>query len=320
MRKVSLLLVIVMLVLIPPMGSANENGVGNGDFNFQCGGACHGDATLNASSQATITLVTEQAAYEGLAFGVRVHISNLQTSENQLVGVFLLSSMNGANDHPQKEGWTILSNSAGTTTNYVELEVSGVTEVFVDWTLRAPLTGEYELYAAIHHGSDVGEKAFIGSVLEPLTISVQEVPENLPRLSPEFKPPTSRPLGVSTKIEVNTIAVDTFKIEWKINGGEIRTANVTQLDSTTWEFELPPALTAHSLEWRAILDGEGPQQTSPWFQMKAVDVEFEMTSLESYAQALAFFLCGIAIVWSLTLMTTTKPSQGEKTFFVEGEE
>ena len=50
MKRIFTLFVVASLLLVPTMGSANPNGVGEGTFDAQCGGACHGDADMNRSS------------------------------------------------------------------------------------------------------------------------------------------------------------------------------------------------------------------------------------------------------------------------------
>jgi len=37
----------------------------------------------------------------------------------------------------------------------------------------------------------------------------------------------------------------------------------------TWSFELPASLQPVQLEWRAHLEGDGPDQTTPWFQLQS---------------------------------------------------
>ena len=44
MNRWSILLVVTALLMAPSFGAANPNGVGEGTFDAQCGGACHGDA------------------------------------------------------------------------------------------------------------------------------------------------------------------------------------------------------------------------------------------------------------------------------------
>ena len=88
MKRQTVLLVVLALLLMPAMGSANPNGVGEGTFDAQCGGACHGDADMNASSMATVTVLSSEVAYEGLLTSVSVY----QTSKPPRAAFLAFSS------------------------------------------------------------------------------------------------------------------------------------------------------------------------------------------------------------------------------------
>ena len=208
MKRIFTLFVVASLLLVPTMGSANPNGVGDGTFDAQCGGACHGDADMNRSSASTVTVSGPSTAYEGLPTSVDVTVSNIETTVSGLLGIFLLSDLSGAGDTPADDGWTIVSNSEGGTQNYVEVLVEpGQTEHTVSWTLRAPTTGSYGLHAAIHHGTQDGSEApFFGATIEPIEINVVPVPEALPRGSPAFGAPGGRAVGGVTRGRVSAQA------------------------------------------------------------------------------------------------------------------
>ena len=53
MKRGAVLCLVGLLLFAPSLGSANPSGVGEGTFDAQCGGACHGDADMNKSSPAT---------------------------------------------------------------------------------------------------------------------------------------------------------------------------------------------------------------------------------------------------------------------------
>ena len=199
MKRRTVIGMVAMLLLLPSLGSANPNGVGEGTFDAQCGGACHGDADMNRSSMSVVSVNAPAVAYEGLLTSVAVTVSNIETTQTGLLGVFLLTDLNGAGDTPEDDGWTIVSNSEGGTQNYVEVTVEpGENEHTVTWTLRTPVVGAYAFYGAIHHGSQDGSEApFFGASGAPAGIDVQPVPENLPRLDEAFEPPTQRTVGES---------------------------------------------------------------------------------------------------------------------------
>ena len=83
----------------------------------------------------------------------------------------------------------------------------------MSWTLRAPPIGQYELHAAVHHGSeDESGAPFFGVSASPVLVEVKEVPENLPRLADSFAPPTQRVIGESTSVDVETVDVDSMTV------------------------------------------------------------------------------------------------------------
>ena len=301
MKRIFTLFVVASLLLVPTMGSANPNGVGEGTFDAQCGGACHGDADMNRSSASTVTVSGSSTAYEGLPTSVDVTVSNIETTVSGLLGIFLLSDLSGAGDTPADDGWTIVSNSEGGTQNYVEVLVEpGQTEHTVSWTLRAPTTGSYGLHAAIHHGTQDGSEApFFGSTIEPIEINVVPVPEDLPRLSPSFEPPVVRTVGEMTEVQLSTQAVDAVQVEWRVSGGPVQTATVVQLDQETWTFELPASLQPVTVEWRAHLQGEGPEQSTPWFALQSEDPSWSVDETAAYVQSLAMLLLFMVAFMSL---------------------
>ncbi len=322
MKRTISLLVVATLLLVPTIGSANPNGVGEGTFDAQCGGACHGDADMNRSSASIVEVTGPSTAYEGLPTSVSVTVSNIETSVSGMLGIFLLSDLSGAGDTPADDGWTIVSNSEGGSQNYVEVLIDpGQTEHTVSWTLRAPDRGVYPLHAAIHHGTQDGSEApFFGSTKQPMEVEVEPVPENLPRLSPSFEPPVLRTVGESTSVELITEAVDGVEIEWRISGGPIQSASVVQLNQDTWAFDLPASLQPITVEWRALLQGDGPDQTTPWFALQSEDPSWTVDETVAYVQSLAMLLMFMVGFMSLQRAdkVQTEPTK-EDAFAVEVE-
>lgn len=301
MKRQTVLLVVLALLLMPAMGSANPNGVGEGTFDAQCGGACHGDADMNASSMATVTVLSSEVAYEGLLTSVSVRVSNIETTTSGLLGIFLLSDLSGAEDTPADDGWTIISNSEGGTENYVEARIEAdQTEHTVTWTLRAPLEGSYALHGAIHHGGQDGSGApFFGSSAEPWMVDVRPVPEDLPRLASSFEPPTQRTVGESTTVELVTEFVDDVRVEWRLVGGEPQPATASKSAEASWTFEVPPSLQPVVVEWRVHLSGEGPEQTTPWFQLRSQEPAWTVDEPTAYLQSIAMLLAFMAAFMAL---------------------
>jgi len=306
MKRISLMLVVLTLLLAPSIGSANPNGVGSGTFDAQCGGACHGDADMNRSSTASIVVNAPSVAYEGLLTSVSVTVSDIETTSTGLLGFFLLSDLSGAGDTPADAGWTILSNSEGGSENYVEAVIApGQSEHTVHWTLRAPPVGTATLHASIHHGSEDGSEApFFGASASPATIDVREVPEDLPRLAADFEPPVRRDIGEATTITLTTEHVNQVAVEWKVSGGEVYTTTVANSGENAWEFALPASLQPVQLEWRAHLEGEGPEQTTPWFQLQSEEPSWSVDETAAYVQSMAMLFVFIAAFLTLQRQST----------------
>ena len=301
MKRAFALLVVFSLLMVPSLGSANPNGVGEGTFDAQCGGACHGDADMNKSSPATVVVNAPTVAYEGLLTSVSIDITNIETSQTGILGVFLLSDLSGAGDTPADDGWTVISNSEGGSENYVEVTVAaGTTEATVTWTLRAPSEGEYPLHGAIHHGTQDGSEApFFGASVAPEVVDVREVPEDLPRLASSFVPPTQRSVGESTTVVLETEFVNDVTVEWRVVGGGINEAQPTADEAGVWSFELPASLQPSVVEWRVHLEGEGPEQTSPWFQLRSDDPAWTVDETAAYIQSVAMLLAFMAAFMTL---------------------
>ena len=292
MLRLRVILPLMLLLMAPSLGSANPNGVGEGTFDAQCGGACHGDADMNRSSPAVVQVLAPAVAYEGLLTSVSVDISNIETTQNGLLGVFLLTDLSGAGDTPADDGWTVISNSEGSLHNYVEVIVSpGVRQTTVTWTLRAPSIGTYPLHAAVHHGSEDGSEApFFGASTTTTTVEVREVPEDLPRLAAAFEPPTQRKIGETTTVLLTTEFVTEATVEWRLQDGEVQLATVTAEGDGAWSFELPASLQPAVVEWRVHLSGAGPDQTTPWFQLRSDHPSWTVDETTAYVQSIAMLL------------------------------
>jgi hypothetical protein len=322
MNRFTALSVVFLLLFAPTLGSANPNGVGEGTFDAQCGGACHGDADMNKSSTSVVSVEAPSTAYEGLLTSVSITVEQIETTQTGLLGIFLLSSMNGAGDTPSDQGWDIVSNSEGGSENYVEVTVNpGQTKRTVTWTLRAPSMGTYALHGAIHHGGQDGSDApFFGASNTPASVEVQEVPENLPRLDEAFNPPVERSVGDSTTVELTTQFVESLRVEWRVVGGEPQEAPVTANGGGAWSFDLPPSLQPSVIEWRAHLSGEGPEQTTPWFQLKSEEPRWSVDETTAYVQSIAMLLAFMAGFMALQHRTSPSSKAYEDDMFEEGGE
>ena len=206
--KRKLVLLIVLSLLVPLHVSGNPGGVGNSLENMQCGGACHGDANQNATSNLQLSLQPSGTVWVGQPAEITVQISGLQSSHDiDQIGIFLLSSTNANGDIPTTDGWSILSDGMGGANNYIEYSSVNSGVLSHSWVLRSDEIGEKNLYVSVHHGDDSGTDAgspFFG-VSQAFPITVEPIPENLQRINPDYEPPRSRDVGESTNICLETI-------------------------------------------------------------------------------------------------------------------
>ena len=110
----------------------------------------------------------------------------------------------------------------GGSNNYIEYASIDSNVLTHSWILRADEVGEKLLYVSVHHGDNSGANAgspFFG-VSQAFEITVEDIPENLQRIDPEYRPPTSREIGASTMLCLKTIAASNVVIEWREPSGE----------------------------------------------------------------------------------------------------
>ena len=296
--KQKLVLLLALSLLVPLHVSGNPGGVGNSLENMQCGGACHGDANQNATSNLQLSLQPSGTVWAGQPTEITVQISGFDTSHDiDQIGIFLLSSTNANNDIPTTDGWSILSDGMGGSNNYIEYASIDSNVLTHSWILRADEVGEKVLFVSVHHGDNSGADAgspFFG-VSQAFEITVEAIPENLQRIDPEYQPPTSREVGESTTLCIETIAASSVAIEWREPSGESYQVETTQ-NNGCWNAVLPSALLPSTIEWRAILDGEGPQQTTPWFSLTSAEPTWEADETALLLQSIAHFVLFFGVV------------------------
>jgi len=309
--KRKLVLLLALFLLAPLHVSGNPGGVGNGLENMQCGGACHGDANQNATSNLQLSLQPSGTVWVGQPAEITVQITGFDSSHDiDKIGIFLLSSTNANGDIPTTDGWSILSDGMGGSNNYIEYTSIDSTTLTHAWILRADQIGEKTLYVSVHHGDNSGSDAgspFFG-VSQAFSISVEPIPENLQRMHPDYQPPTSREIGQATDLCLKTIAASGVVIEWREPSGQAFQLETRQSNGC-WQAELPTAFTASTIEWRAILDGEGPQQTTPWFSLASVEPSWEADETALLFQSVAHLVLFFGLV-----LLVQKPKQTEDEF------
>ena len=123
-------------------------------------------------------------------------------------------------------------------------------------------------------------------------------------MAADFEPPVRRDIGEATTITLTTEHVDQVALEWKVSGGEVNTATVSSSGDNAWEFTLPASLQPVQLEWRAHLEGEGPDQTTPWFQLQSEEPSWSVDETAAYVQSMAMLFVFIAAFLSLQRQST----------------
>lgn len=313
--RIHTVLVLSLLLVCSAFGAAEPGGNGDSIQDMQCGGACHGDASINETSSAILSLTSPATIYVGIPTTFTLTATNLEPSSTRLIGLFLLTDMTGHSDTPQDAGWEILSDVNGGAMNYIEQKLSpGQNETSISWVIRASTLGSTTFHAAIHHGGGYSSP-FFGTTAMGFEVSVEPVPENLPRLAADFTPPTLRELDTSTELNIQTQFTDSMQFEWKSEDGFITTSLVNSTGDNSWTATIPAALQPTTVQWRVILEGEGPQQTTPWFTLAAEESSWEVSENAVYLQAFAllFMTAGIVITLQTRLPPKSTPSKYDET-------
>lgn len=298
-HRARVVILLTFLLFCSAFGAAEPGGNGDSMRDMQCGGACHGDASINETSEAILSLSAPETIYLGIPTTLTLTATNLETSPTRLIGLFLLTDVTGHSDTPKDAGWEILSDENGGSVNYVEQTLaSGQNETTVSWVLRASSLGTTSFYAAIHHGG-TSSVPFFGITDHRFDLTVEPVPENLPRLAADFTPPTKRLLNSVTELTILTEYTDTLQFEWMGDDGLVQNSLVNTSGDDSWAVSLPAALQPTTIQWRVIMEGEGPAQTSPWFTLTAEQASWEVSETAVYLQAFALLFMTAGIVISL---------------------
>jgi hypothetical protein len=313
-QRVYTVLFLSILLIGSAYGAAEPGGNGDATRDMQCGGACHGDAALNETSLATLTLSSPSTVYAGIPTTLTLTATNLSLSSTGVVGFFLLTDTTGHSDTPQDAGWEILSDSNGGSANYVEQTLSsGQAETSVSWVVRSSNEGFTPFYAAIHHGGS--SKPFFAVTSTGYDVEAKEIPENLPRLAADFIPQSTRILDVPTVLTLQTEFTESVQVQWKVEGGAVMSAQVNTSGDNLWSATLPAALQPATLQWRAVLQGEGPDQTTPWFTLTAEEAGWEIEEFAVYLQAfsLLFLIAGAVLALQSRLTPREVSSKYDQT-------
>ncbi|OGS55758.1 MAG: hypothetical protein A3K60_04315 [Euryarchaeota archaeon RBG_19FT_COMBO_56_21] len=172
----TLLAVLSGVVVLSPMLSAYNNGIGDSTEEYGCSTGCH---TVQSSSVITMWSPNATPA-EGETVTVIVNVTGGEASGAPL-GVAILSALATSGSLPSNAGWTIVSDPTGGSTNNYHETPTYTGSVSWTWTLKAPNTaGDYTLYAREVHGNGdtfshdftTGLVFLVGSDIIPDTIAV----------------------------------------------------------------------------------------------------------------------------------------------------
>ena len=299
--RIIVLSAIIMLLMATSSGVANPGGKGDSNRDYTCGGSCHGDPSLSSPSSAVIEVDMPLTAYSSTTTEVSVSISNLDVSDNGLVGIFLLGSKNGNGDHPEDYGWTIVQDPNGGSSNYVEV-VSSDNQVSVSWVLLVPdEVGSKEIFASIHHGSyyNHDNKAFIGET-DGIVISIEPIPENYPTLAEGWTSPEERISGDTSTITIRTVNTESLTVNWRLSGeSKSHEAVVEMIAEQMWEVSLPATLGDTRIEYQMTATMGDFSNTMPWLSMGTSEPYFDGTSLGANLQSISFALIILSFMISL---------------------
>ena len=290
--RIKVVIVLILLILSTTISTANPGGKGDDVRSRDCAGSCHASSSSNGVSTANLSIEFPEEVYAGLLIEIQTSVGEVDVSSINMVGFALLINSDGAKDLPANDGWEIVTDPNGGTNNYVEIydSYSSQSTVSRSWTLRAPSEpGIYGLYLAVQHGTPEGGVAMSG-ISAINSVLVEEVPENLPRLADDWKPTNVRGLGEETTITIETVNAESVTVEL-LNGAEI--INIPVVDN---QFTIPASVNPGTVQWRVILEGEGPTQTSPWFRLTAQEAGWEIDETALYLQSIAMFLLFAGLV------------------------
>ena len=257
-RNAVVVLICITLILAPGSSVANPGGNGDGNRDYSCGGSCHGDPALSMPSDATIEITLGNEAFSGQAVAIHVTIDGISTP-SQIVGIFILGSLNGNSDTPEDHGWHLIQDPNGGSSNYIETKASSSGSVTVTWVLLSPeSSGIHALYAEIHHGSYAGDKAFSG-VSEPFEVNVQDVPEGLPGLADDWVAPSFRVSGDNSPLSISTRNSTDITVEWMLDGewnpttAELVCKEDSEDVCNDWEVSIPATMGEANILYLSLI-------------------------------------------------------------------
>tara|TARA_S200000501_G_scaffold190692_1_gene179596 strand:- start:1217 stop:2293 length:1077 start_codon:yes stop_codon:yes gene_type:complete len=303
-RNAFVLLICITLILAPGSSVANPGGNGDANRDYSCGGSCHGDPALSMPSDATIEITLGNEAFSGQAVAIHVTIDGISTP-SQIIGIFILGSLNGNSDTPEDHGWHLIQDPNGGSSNYIETKASSSGSATVTWVLLSPeSSGSHILYAEIHHGSYAGDKAFTG-VSQPFEINVQDVPDGLPGLADDWVAPSFRVSGDNSPLTISTRNSTDISVEWMLDGewnptnAELSCKEHTIDVCNDWQVSIPATMGEANILYRVTTYNGTFAVEQPWLKMGTAPPPFEGEIWSARAHSFAFALLVISFLVTL---------------------
>lgn len=230
---------LLCLMLFAGTLEAYTGGWQDGDADYDCGTSCHQGALNQGAGTIDIDL-DKTSVLSGQALTITVNVTETQLGSSSLIGVFLLSSRSGSNDHPSTRGWTISQDPKGGTFNYVEKVSSGPGEtVSFRWTLNAPMaSGNYDLFVRVHHGS-IAKNPLWEDYAGTISVEVTPLPTGTPEI--HHHAVSIGYIGESTPIDTHAVNATRVELHWRV-AGEIQynsseMTNTSDVSGSAWRFE-----------------------------------------------------------------------------------
>ena len=303
-RKVIVMLLCLFLIITPGSSVANPGGNGDADRDYSCGGSCHGDPSLSMASDATIDITLGNEAFSGQAVAIHVTVSDITTSSNGIIGLFILSSLNGNSDSPEDHGWNLIQDPNGGSSNYIEMKAPSSGSITVTWVLLSPEnSGSHELYIQIHHGSNYG-KAYAG-VSDKFDVNVQDVPEGLPGLAIDWVAPSFRVSGDNSPLSISTRNSTDIAVHWMLEGEWEPNLAIVECKSNSeevcneWEASIPATMGETNILYRVTTYNGTYSVEQPWLKMGTAPPPFEGEVWSARAHSFAFALLIISFLVTL---------------------
>lgn len=273
------------------MSLGNPGGNEDGNRDFTCVGSCHGDPSLSQVSEGKIFIDSNEIIFAGTAVSINVNVSLESPSKENLLGIFLLSSLNGNGDQPNDHGWKIIQDPNGGINNYVEIKIPNSGNVILTWILTAPLQiGEQNLYIQINHGKlNNPDNLALTGVSEAHNIKILSTPENLPGFSDTWTAPKYRISGDNSPLIINTKNTNQIMAKWKLEGDNtIHQAQINSIDENSWEVFLPFTTGDIEIKYMITTYNDDFPVEQPWLTIGTIPPTFEGSLFGARLQAFAF--------------------------------